>query len=100
MITPSLPGQGVIAKAYIEEGLSKGLWIVLQNCHVATSWMKELERICSEVIVPANAHPEFRLWLTSYPARTFPVSVLENGIKMIVEPPKGKLHNIGNHPKF
>ncbi|KAI5723048.1 hypothetical protein M8J76_000435 [Diaphorina citri] len=87
-------GQGEIAKSYIDEGLKKGLWIVLQNCHVAKSWMKELERICAEVIVPANTHQEFRLWLTSYPSTTFPVSVLENGIKMIIEPPKGIKNNL------
>ncbi|KAI9197259.1 dynein heavy chain and region D6 of dynein motor-domain-containing protein [Polychytrium aggregatum] len=83
-------GQGQAPKAtrLIQDGIKDGNWVFLANCHLSISWMPSLDKII-EVIPAENPHPNFRLWLSSSPHPQFPISILQVGIKMVTEPPKG-----------
>jgi len=56
--------------------------------------MVALEQIVLEFAERTDIHPDFRLFLTSMPAPYFPVSTLQNSVKMTTEPPRGLKANL------
>lgn len=54
-----------------------------------------MERIIQAIAEDSNKiNPDFRLYLSSMPSKSFPVSVLQNSVKVTNEPPKGLRANI------
>lgn len=51
--------------------------------------MSTLEQRVMAFSERTDIDPDFRLFLTSMPAPYFPVSVLQNGVKLTTEPPRG-----------
>ncbi|KAJ3337634.1 hypothetical protein HDU93_000777, partial [Gonapodya sp. JEL0774] len=86
-------GQGPKAEALIRDGVERGTWVLLQNLHLAPSWMPSLDKIV-EGITADKVHRDFRLWLTSMPTPKFPVTILQNGVKTTIEPPNGIKANL------
>ena len=87
-------GQEENAKRRMQEAGKNGHWVMLQNCHLQKSFMPELEKKVLEFVDIPDLHDEFRLFLTSMPVNYFPVSILQNGVKMTTEPPRGLKANL------
>ncbi|KAL6445588.1 hypothetical protein ACFW04_000847 [Cataglyphis niger] len=87
-------GQAPIATSMIEIGAKEGFWVFLANCHLSLSWMPKLDKIVDVLGSSQTLHPRFRLWLSSSPTPQFPLSILQAGIKMTTEPPKGLKANM------
>ena len=79
-------GQGPVAEGMLDSGSKKGDWVLLQNCHLLTSWLKRLEKILEQL---KNPDEHFRLWLTTMPTPAFPLGILQRALKVTTEPPDG-----------
>lgn len=73
--------------------MESGGWVLLQNCHVANSFMPELERLY-EHLQTKEMNKEFRLWLTSLPTNVIPHNVVLKALKMTYELPRGLKNNL------
>jgi len=89
-------GQGKAARIAIDQAMKarEGSWVVLQNCHLATSYLGTIEKMLEEI--PDDPKLPFRLWLTTMPTEGFPVTLLQNSVKLTNEKPRGILKNMQN----
>lgn len=86
-------GQEKKATSLIREGLQRGHWVFLANCHLMTSWLPALDKLI-ESFGSMRPHSAFRLWLSSNPTDRFPIAILQRAIKMTTEPPRGIRANL------
>ncbi|XP_004692998.1 PREDICTED: dynein heavy chain 14, axonemal [Condylura cristata] len=89
--TQAAKAEDLIAKAQGETEQ----WVFLQNCHLAASLTTRLCAIVESLNNPnVNIDPKFRLWLSSKPDSSFPVSILQKSLKIAVENPQGLKNNL------
>ena len=86
-------GQGEKAQKLIEQAIPEGRWVILQNCHLAKSWMQSLEDIIVN-LEKKNINENFKLVITSMPCEYFSVGILHRCLKIALEPPSGIKSNI------
>ncbi|QQP55643.1 Dynein beta chain_ ciliary_ putative [Caligus rogercresseyi] len=87
-------GQGPKAESLLVSAAREGGWVILQNCHLCTNWMRDrLQSLWEEEII-LGVDPRFRLWLTSYPSDSFPPHMLQLSVKVSLQPPNGLKANL------
>ncbi|XP_075882096.1 dynein axonemal heavy chain 10-like isoform X2 [Nelusetta ayraudi] len=79
-------GQEKVALQLLERSVTRGQWLMLQNCHLLVKWLKDLEKSLERIIKP---NPNFRLWITTNPIDDFPIGILQRSLKVVTEPPNG-----------
>lgn len=84
-------GQEKNAQNLMELSISRGYWLMLQNCHLLVRWLHVLEKNLENLSKP---HPDFRLWLTTEPCSAFPIGILQRSLKVVTEPPNGLRQNL------
>jgi dynein heavy chain, axonemal len=84
-------GQEKLAISYLQAAAKDGNWVMIQNVHLMTDWMKEFEQKL-EVCQDEDPHPDFRVFISSEPPpmdhmEIIPESILQNAIKVSNEAP-------------
>lgn len=83
-------GQGDLAIEKLLHCARNGHWLNLQNVHLVTGWLPTLEKHLDS----CDPSPKFRLWLTSEAHQRFPVTLLQQSLKITVEAPPGVKKNL------
>jgi dynein heavy chain len=89
-------GQDVVAMDKLEMGQSAGHWVVLHNVHLMPRWLLVLEKLMEQYENGTHGavHENFRVFLSSDPANSIPIGLLERCIKLTNEAPSGLKANL------
>ena len=90
-------GQEGPAEAIVKRFAQEGGWVMLQNCHLMSSWVPKLERLLE--IVSEDAHEDFRCFISAEPPpmasmRNMPESLMQSCIKVANEAPSDVQSNL------
>ncbi|XP_065213411.1 dynein axonemal heavy chain 3-like [Planococcus citri] len=69
----------------VNEALTKGTWIVIQNCHLLRKSSNYLEFLNNHISNSKSINPQFRLWIVTFPFNEFPPDVSSKGIKIMMK---------------
>uniref|UniRef100_A0A8D8Y8J0 Dynein heavy chain 8, axonemal n=1 Tax=Cacopsylla melanoneura TaxID=428564 RepID=A0A8D8Y8J0_9HEMI len=78
--------QEIHARKLIDAFVVQGGWALLQNCHLGLEYMSELFGFITQ---RETFHDQFRVWITTEPHMSFPMSLLQIAIKFTSQPPAG-----------
>jgi dynein heavy chain len=94
---PMGQGQEEEANRQLEECATSGKWIMLQNVHLMTTWLKKFENDLERVSM--DAHEDFRCFISSEPPplptmQIIPEPILQSCIKVANEAPQDLKANL------
>ena len=72
-------GQEEAARRMMSQGMEKGQWIMLQNCHLSVEFCDEIIQTISDT---ENIHENFKMWITTEINKQIPMSLLQMSIKV------------------
>ena len=67
-------GQEVHARRMLQQGITQGGWLMLQNCHLSLDYVQEA---MDNLIEAETVEDTFRLWVTTEEHPKFPISFLQ-----------------------
>jgi len=90
-------GQEAPAEAIVTRFAKEGGWVMLQNCHLMSSWVPKLERLLE--VVTEDAHKDFRCFISAEPPpiaswRNMPESLMQTCVKVANEAPADVQSNL------
>jgi len=90
-------GQEAPAEAVVKQFAQEGGWVMLQNCHLMSSWVPKLERLLE--VVSEGAHEDFRCFISAEPPPmasmiNMPESLMQSCIKVANEAPSDVQSNL------
>jgi dynein heavy chain len=80
-------GQEPVAIKAMQAGAANGTWVLLQNCELGLELMQTMEEFLEKL--REGMDPNFRLFITALPDKSFPLGLLQMSTKVTNEPPAG-----------